>query len=105
MKTPDSPFELFAMNDYKGEGPEDTDRRDPWHFANVLTSEILPELEPEPYQVVKACEAMLLALETLHVETLDANKDKFDAMQKKLWGDDLRRLTTAVEALRAMNPD
>ncbi len=100
--TPNTPAELLAMqvagkNVVDGEGPED--------FANYMSEEILPDLEPSPYQVVKAVEMLLRRLHAYHFDVLHDGEVEMDAWTRNMWDEDCGRLKTALDAVRLINPD
>jgi hypothetical protein len=100
--TPNTPAELLAMqvaakSTVDGEGPED--------FAIYMAEEILPDLDPSPYQTVKAVEMLLRRLYVYHFEMLHDDEVEMDAWTRNMWDEDCGRLKTALDAVRLINPD
>lgn len=99
FQVPNSPFELFAMNDFpatdEGKG----------EFVGVV-EDMLQEVNPEPYEVIQAVCGLLEKVERYHFEAVegDGNGD-LSPWQRKLFSDDLKRIGKALTQLRAINPD
>lgn len=100
METPNSPAELFAM-----QAVPEVDTNDCDAFADYLVDEILPDLEPSPYQTVKAVERLLGRLKAYHFEMLHDEEIEMDAWVKLMWEEDFKRLSAALDAVRLVNPD
>jgi hypothetical protein len=105
METPNSPAELLAMQ----AGAESVDcaesSEDCNAFADFIVDELLPDLEPTPYQTVKAIERLLGRLKAYHFEMLHDEEIEMDAWVKNMWQEDYQRLSTALDAIRLVNPD
>ena len=105
METPNSPAELLAMqakaeSDDCAESSEDCNA-----FADFIVDELLPDLEPTPYQTVKAIERLLGKLKAYHFEMLHDEEIEMDAWCRTLWQEDYQRLSTALDAVKLVNPD
>ncbi len=74
-------------------------------FADFIVDELLPDLEPTPYQTVKAIERLLGRLKAYHFEMLHDEEIEMDAWVKNMWQEDYQRLSTALDAIRLVNPD
>lgn len=99
--TPNSPAELLAMQAANREA--DTD--DCNAFADFICDEILPDLEPSPYQTVKAVEKLLARLKVYHFDMLHDEEIEMEPWVKNMWQEDYQRLSAALDAIRLINPD
>jgi hypothetical protein len=105
METPNSPAELLAMQ-AKAESVDCVDSDEDINaFADFIVDELLPDLEPTPYQTVKAIERLLGRLKSYHFEMLHDEDVEMDAWCRMMWEDDFKRLSTALDAVKLVNPD
>lgn len=105
MEIPNSPAELFAMQ-AKAESADCVDSNEDCNaFADFIVEEILPDLEPTPYQTVKAVEKLLARLKSYHFDMLNDEEIEMDAWVKLMWEEDFKRLSAALDAVRLVNPD
>ena len=74
-------------------------------FADFIVDELLPDLEPTPYQTVKAIERLLGRLKSYHHEMLNDDEIEMDAWCRLMWEEDFKRLSVALDAVRLINPD
>jgi hypothetical protein len=74
-------------------------------FADFIVDEVLPEFEPSPYQTVKAVERLLGRLKAYHHDMLHDEDVEMDAWCRTLWQEDYQRLSTALDAVRLVNPE
>lgn len=100
METPNTPSELFAL-----QVASKVDADDSQAFADYVCDELIPDLEPTPYQTVKAIERMLGKLKAYHFEVLHDEDNEMDAWCRNMWEEDFKRLSTALDAVRLINPD
>lgn len=103
--TPNTPAELFAMQAANKEVNSAKDGNDYNAFADFLVEEILPDLEPTPYQTVKAIEKLLFRLKAYHFDVLNDDESELDSWNRCLWQEDYDRLSKALDAIRLINPD
>lgn len=102
MNTPNSPSELFSLNNRPD--PE-LDHEDADGFARYILNTAMEEMQPSPDQVALAAKAMLEHLASYHFSVLQGDDQELNPWQKRLWSEDLERLTTAITNLRALNYD
>ena len=103
--TPNTPAELFAMQLPAEEPKCNHGEEDCNSFADFLMEDLIPDLEPTPYQTVKAIERMLGRLKAYHFEILHDGEGNMDEWVRTMWQEDYERLSKALDCVRLINPD
>jgi hypothetical protein len=98
---PNSPQELFAMQGKSKAEPEVDDCE---LFADCL-DDLIEEFEPSPYQMVKAIERALEGLCNYHFNTIIEGGDEMTPQVLRIWKEDYKNLTKALNKVKIVHPD
>lgn len=85
--------------------PKFNDSECPEAFAVFLEEEILPEFDPSPYQTVRAIVLLLEKLEMYHFNMIHDDEVEMTPWMRKLWKDDYKRLSKALDQVKLVNPE
>lgn len=99
-ETPNSPKELFDMQ--RRPSCETDDPEDFWAYIETTA---LVDMDPSPYQVIKAIEHLLRRLEGYHFDALNGEDLDLTEYQRKIWREDYKHLGKALKHIRLMHPD
>ena len=97
-EVPNSPAELFALNEKSGFDVENPDA-----LVDII-NELHEELEPTPLQGLRAAQDLLERLHYYHYHMVEqAEENGLTAYQKQMWVDDTKLIKDAINALRQVN--
>jgi hypothetical protein len=101
QSVPNSPQELF---DLQGKSKGETETDDCESFADCL-DDLITEFEPSAYQMVKAIERNLNSLCEYHFNTIIEEGKEMTPQVLRIWKEDYKHLTKALNRIRLVHPD
>jgi len=101
QSVPNSPQELFNL---QGKSKTEIETDDCESFADCL-DELIIEFEPSAYQMVKAIERALEGLCNYHFNTIIEGRDEMTPQVLRIWKEDYKNLTKALNRIKLVHPD